>query len=538
MRKVRFLIVEDTEDWRQLLVTSLKMAGFEAEAAANLGEARRCLANNLYHFLILDIRLDDSDDKNAGGMEFLEELAASGQNLATKVIMLSAYGTLEQERFAFRDFDALDFVDKRDFDNRGFVANIRNLLPQCRINLDLAVRWQGLDGPEAAVQGMRLQGQRLGRGSEHRQRLKRTGLELDDLLCRLFHEAEEVLVEPLAGGRGGGGVLLAHPSYSGRGGGQPLIVKFGDVGEIHQEAANYRRSVAGFIGGGRATRLEDERQTALLGGICYSLVGAGGRSFETWPDYYAHADKEQVQGALESLFLETCGNWYANASALELVDLSECYRKQLGFSPEALTTAFQRGLRSVQGKDKVRFNALAGDRRLTNPLKVLAAPPLQRMTYLCDSHGDLHPGNLIVDGHGSAWLIDFQHTGRGHILRDFAQLDTTSRFLLLKPEQATLDERLVLEEALAQPDRFSHLKGLEDSFTESNPEVAKIFATCLAIRRLAARQVERNPRDDMSEYHIACLYFALNWIRFYDNPRPLREHAFLSAAVLAERLGL
>ena len=38
------------------------------------------------------------------------------------------------------------------------------------------------------------------------------------------------------------------------------------------------------------------------------------------------------------------------------------------------------------------------------------------------THGDLHGDNLLVDKE-HAWAIDFEHTGSGHILRDFAELE-------------------------------------------------------------------------------------------------------------------
>ena len=48
----------------------------------------------------------------------------------------------------------------------------------------------------------------------------------------------------------------------------------------------------------------------------------------------------------------------------------------------------------------------------------------------------------------------------GHILRDFAELDTVIRYQLLKEEEATLEERLALEEALTLPERFSEVSEL------------------------------------------------------------------------------
>jgi hypothetical protein len=69
-----------------------------------------------------------------------------------------------------------------------------------------------------------------------------------------------------------------------------------------------------------------------------------------------------------------------------------------------------------------------------------------------------------------------------------------------------------------------------------NPALAKAFATSLHIRRLAAEKVSSSQHDDMSEYHIASLFLALNLIRFWDLPTVQREHALLAAALHAEHL--
>ena len=38
-------------------------------------------------------------------------------------------------------------------------------------------------------------------------------------------------------------------------------------------------------------------------------------------------------------------------------------------------------------------------------------------------HGDLNGANVIIDERDNVWLIDFFHTHRGHIFKDFAKLE-------------------------------------------------------------------------------------------------------------------
>ncbi len=110
MRRLRALIVEDSEEWRSGLTLVAKKGGFEATTAADLEEARQRLADDFFHLLLLDIRLEDNDPDNNDGMTLLEEMARTGLTAATGVIVLSAFGSMDQQREAFRDFDVLDFI--------------------------------------------------------------------------------------------------------------------------------------------------------------------------------------------------------------------------------------------------------------------------------------------------------------------------------------------------------------------------------------------------------------------------------------------
>src|ERR1700730_2971062 len=101
-KKGRILIVDDTDTWREQLVETLQRGGFQAEAVSCAADALERLHTTLYHVLVLDIRMDDTDLSNAGGIDLLKELSRRGLTEVIKVIMLSAYGTEDQMRMAFR----------------------------------------------------------------------------------------------------------------------------------------------------------------------------------------------------------------------------------------------------------------------------------------------------------------------------------------------------------------------------------------------------------------------------------------------------
>jgi DNA-binding response OmpR family regulator len=350
----RVLIVEDRVEWRLTLVAALQRANFDAEAAENTERARQLLDTALYHVLILDIRLDEGDTSNIDGLKLLQELDQRGLTDAIQIIMLSSYGTKDQMRIAFRDYKVADFVFKQRFNGQAFLEDVRRVFTKnvC-INLNIDTRWSVGGGPESVVVNLELnlddnkKATRVSAGSSLQ---KRVAIELDDLLCRLFYHAESVLVKPMSSGRSGVAVLEVHPFYANVGGGGAVVVKFGDAHKILQEYNNFKEFVEPLVGGRRCTSIQGIRHTALLGGIIYSFLGASDQ-LEDLGSFYQRSDIIQIKQALDRLFLNTCIEWYANASRLQLVDLTEDYSRVLNFTPEKLEDAVQQ-LRTVQGLDQ------------------------------------------------------------------------------------------------------------------------------------------------------------------------------------------
>ena len=108
--------------------------------------------------------------------------------------------------------------------------------------------------------------------------------ELDDLLCRLFHEAKGIIVRPLIQGHSGMGVLRIQPFYKNKGMGRELIVKFGEVRQIEEEYKNFKEYVEPFLGSGRNATILDMRRSTHLAGILYSLLGTSSEELVDFGD--------------------------------------------------------------------------------------------------------------------------------------------------------------------------------------------------------------------------------------------------------------
>src|SRR6266516_5311034 len=319
-RRGRILIIDDAEDWCEELTEILQREGFHAVSAPTIAKAMELLNNAIYHVLVVDIRMNEADQNNEDGINLLEELDKRGLSEATKVIMLSAYGTKERTRTAFKDYQVADFLYKEEFKKPMFLESVGNVFTEkVNLNLALEILWQQGSSLEQAIHSLEIEGTQVLRGTPLSTQV---ATELEDLLCRLFYQAQSILVRPLALGQSGTGVLRIQPFYATGGGGQEVVVKFGDFRKVEQEYHNYKKYVQPFVGGGRHTAILDLRCTPHLGGMIYTLLGTTNDQLVDFGEFYRHANVIQIHNTLDRLFRDTCGTWYASRGNIQPLDLT------------------------------------------------------------------------------------------------------------------------------------------------------------------------------------------------------------------------
>jgi CheY-like chemotaxis protein len=532
-KKIRILVVDDLQEWREQITRALQWGGFLVDAVSTPVEALERLEITLYHVLILDIRMDETDLSNIDGIKLLRRLYRQKVTEAIKIIMLTGHGTEQKMREAFRDYGVADFLSKSHFNRQIILEAIQRLfIKNTAINLALEIIWQQGDSTQAVL-NLKIGGNRI-----KSQLQTPVAEELEDLLCRLFKDAHSVLVRPLIPGYSGAAVLAVQPFYEPVGTGRLFVVKFGDVKHVEREHENFKKYVQPFLEGGRNTTVIDVRYTPHLGGIIYSFLGTNQNKLIDFGEFYRQAKLPQITKVLDGLFGDTCRSWYANPQGLRPVNLTDDYQRLLSYSAEKLEQMRLKQLKAIQGKQKLSFKALKETRTFTNPILAIQDRKFVYSTYLCITHGDFNPHNLLVDTTGHVWLIDFQGTEPSHILRDITMLDATIRFQLLDDQNVTLDECLQMEEVLCRSKRFSEIEKLPSKLETENPALAKTYSAILHLYKIACKLVSQNPSDDMDEYYIALLYNALNTTRFSMLLAEQREHAMLCASLLVERLGL
>lgn len=534
-RQGRILVVDDRQEWLDAIANTLKSDNYYVGKAASLDEAHKMLSQDIFHLVILDIHMEGVNGSNKGGLDLLVEMKKKQFSKAIKFIMITDTVEKQDMRMAFKE-EIVDFLDKGEYADDALLKMMQTIFEaeHMKHNLFLDITWHRDTKVEQVILNVEIDGMRIKRDTPLHELMT---LELDDLLCRLFYDAKSVHIRQLTPGYSGTNVLIARPVYE-EGAARPVIIKFGDRQKIEDEHARFERYAERYIGGGHFTTTLAIGRTPRLAGIVYSLVGVAQERQEDFGTFYRRASEQQVKKVLQQLFESTCGNWYDDPGTRNMLNLTNEYPKKLNFTWEQLHQTLADSLKSVQGKEQLTFMSLNSSRKFTNPILAAEGQSLVYPTYTCITHGDFNQNNILVDNDLHTWLIDFQETGPGHILRDITALDTEIRCKMLWPDEVTLKDLLKMEEALCSVDTFGQLDRLETAFPTSNSALAKTYATIVGIRLLASKLIPHHQEDSMSEYYTALLYHALNTSRFRSLSTGQREHALLSASLLVDKLGL
>jgi streptomycin 6-kinase len=147
------------------------------------------------------------------------------------------------------------------------------------------------------------------------------------------------------------------------------------------------------------------------------------------------------------------------------------------------------------------------------------------------THGDLHGDNLFVEKE-RAWIIDFERTGPGHALRDFAELEVDIFTRLANPQQLDWPTLLELALALVRP-ATPTAAIMPTALINATPAALKALNVIKEVRSLAQEVVHHT---DQREYLWSMLFDAL-FIASIGSAAPDQQlRAMLLSALICERL--
>ena len=121
------LLVEDKDSLRQMLRMTLQNAGHAVDEACDGAEARRRLNDTRYNLILTDLKMPRAD-----GLEVLR--AAKAVDAETAVIMLTAYGTIDEAVQAMKE-GAYEFLQK-PVDSRHLLLLVQRALDEARLRAE------------------------------------------------------------------------------------------------------------------------------------------------------------------------------------------------------------------------------------------------------------------------------------------------------------------------------------------------------------------------------------------------------------------
>jgi CheY-like chemotaxis protein len=559
MGKPTILLVDNREDILIPTQDFLIPKGYVVWLVKDEQEALRYCRQEIVHLVVIDIRLiDDRDEEDWSGLHLaamldpaLAKIILTGHQHADPASLVRRVLGPDEQGYVL----AADFVWKKEGPDKLLEAIQRAFHNRIQLNTDLKLTWRkGLTWRTLVDQLKPF------RESSDAEKLKAEHV-LEDLVCRLFHNASGVHFLRSTPGRGPCSVVLVRPFFDGAEGTE-LAVKFGPRDSIAQEVEHYNRWVLPFAAT-HSTQLRGEPVWSReLGAIAYQFVA---EDVDRVVDFGVHYSDDQVSNdaivaTLDNLFRKSCGRWYrAKHPPTETVEkkpLDVWYREQLGLlhAPhvEELRDVLDELLSSkqpVQGAFRLLDNGLL-QVKLGETLMTLQEPvsfALEQKSSLLGSdlfpvpsqvaitHGDLNVNNVLVDSIDRTWLIDFYKTGWGPALRDFVELESVIKFELLQSDSLLL--RWDLENALLTT------KTLDEPIkcnSKPFPKQARALAAIQRLRELARLLTDTN---DVREYYMGLLFCALKEMVGFTSASGgercctiAQYHALLSAAMICDKL--
>ncbi len=523
MCKGRVLLVDDLPDMRTTLSGLLSDRGYLVRTASSRFEALQLLEAERFHVAVLDVRLDDTDEDNQDGITLMHDI--NGIDPTVAVIILTGYATVGMVQEALQP-DSNGFAPAYSFLQKSEIMRLPEQVKGAfdnalRINDALIIEDTEKFIPHVAnkIRFIDIAKPDAGQVAE----------ETCEILQKLFYECERIEVRPMKRGYSGAAVFAVTPWYRGRGRGEARVAKIGEHALVEKERHKYRELVQGIVGGHRLPLTLHFARTRSLSGILYTFAGLGAtRDFAI---FYREAGLAQVLSALDNLFQETCFPWRRNAiTSHSKLDLRETYMRLVRLKSEVMQSSLER---MMAGRHPFHRDSqglwLGGEFLLPDPMKFALTADLRADSQIAIIHGDLYGYNVLVDERNETWLIDFAVADRGPLLQDYVSFETFTRFMMV---QSSDWKRLYEWDCLSYnaPD----LRRVElPPELAAIPEIDKAHRAIQKIRELA---LPENDPDAARAYLIGVLFNAIKVVTVMDMEPAHRDHALITAAVVAERL--
>src|SRR5215470_9986938 len=353
------------------------------------------------------------------------------------------------------------------------------------------------------------------------------------IIAHLFRDSTQVDLEPISGGYSEALVWRAT-SQDALGHRQaPAVVKLGPNRTIAQERVAFEQVEA--VLGNSAPQVRGFVDLGDRAGLKYAYAAMGQGQVRTLQAMAAAgAPTRRIISAVRSAFEDVLGPLYA-AARYERMPLFEHYQ----FSP-ARAPAVRASVAAVTPASGQKVLDFPGGMSLPNVCgfyeDFLAHHrlPAGDYHYVAHVHGDLNAANILVDAHHNVWVIDFFHTGPGHVLKDLAKFENDLLYLLTPIEDASqLLEALAITRALRSvTDLRAELPGCPSDVR--SPQFVRAWEVLRVLRRIGGRLCHED-RDPL-QLQVALLRYAVHTLSFPEASPLQKQSALAAACTLADQI--
>lgn len=512
----RVLVIDNDPRIGELLKVTLQRRGYrvcvaEGTGSALLDHAKAQAKRFRPHVAIVDLRLIDDFMDERSGLDLLPDLQSA------RCILCSAHLNANVTLEAAHKYKAFAWVDKYDLEALyDAVERAAHEASACKRGIH--IQWPASWHRKEMVQ-------RIFADAEH---LPDDSI-FDDLIAQLFLDRERFYPDTVSGAvnglesviRGRSAVIKIFPEEQL----EPKILKMGNAQRIAHEDECYRRYVKDYTPNLHATQLERSTGFWDLGGAVYSFIGSSEQALPTFAIHYAgEEDIDKIVQPLRHFFCVVWRNHYEQAAPATYTTLYDAYQNAFNIEgrirliEERLFPTLQQLLRFDWQDPTVWVTEFGRDSTVRNSRQAI-------------THGDLHGDNLFVE-QGRAWIIDFERTGPGHALRDFAELEVDIFTRLAQGKQLDWPALLALAQTIVQPTTPATPVVLSPAVA-NNGAAAKAVAVINEIRALAQELVRHS---DQREYLWGMLFDALFIASIHSADEEQKLRAMLLSTVICERL--
>lgn len=366
------------------------------------------------------------------------------------------------------------------------------------------------------------------------------GLEPGDyaLIQKLFPNSADVRLAPLTGGYSGATVLRAQSWGLGATLQRASVVKIGSAAKLQPEVDNFERYVREYVGNTAALQHVAQRGGRMA--IRWAYAAFIGERVQTLADYAATgaplvpvieelfssrstlglllgSARRDPQFALYREYSWTPRDWQRIVQASHEILGNEPLQPQLPFAADAPNPLAA----VVRWWDPLSGSGERGDLLFDVPIATI--------------HGDLNSRNILIDERGSIFVIDFAHAGPGHLLRDFARLETELLLVLGQPEDEAGIAARVAQARFFLTNNDQPRQTLRD-ILQPRPSSDQRGAAIVALRRQAHDLAGPWLNTPSTPYLLALLHTTLDTLRYAQCTPPTKRAALLIASRLCQLL--